>query len=602
MAIGDSTWQISAGGGSIRATSAQLARAVVHFGFSPLLPPNTLLQVGSDTNSLLAALDYSPLAELAAFTGRSGLVKYVVALNPSTMGGLAANTTLNGTGSGTVTFAAAPHRGITVLCVLGGPLGTAQFKFSLDGGNTYGPVFTSSGSPWVQLVSGTFCQLSFAAATYVTNKTLNVSTTGVVTPGTGWAGVVTQTSSPLDNFEPVITILTGGPLATASVSVSMDNGNSTEIGQLLTPSGGVFAIPNTGVYVTMVGTFNKGDTYSTLATGPSCSTTDMTNAANVTMQNPTVQATLLHNSLMPASAAAAFSAASTLESSVELAFSSYAKDWQAICDCPSNKGGTRITSPITGRKLQRGASWLWVDRYVDTDPKMELAAKAAQGDAQQGAFRAFLPAGSSGIAGLGDIVLSAGNAIRDAADADSTITGARGADLNRTAVCVSGRDEFLNPGLDSAQINTFRTYNGPLAIYGTITSGVAGFKMLTTNASYADGAAVRVLDVGVAGLRPLAEDELGQDYATNLDGTIAASAKAILDTKFDTAFKLLLGMAKGGDFSQPQASSVSAQVLASSQLGTAPKTLQIAYQLQPRGKVTNVQNALTLSGTLTVTQ
>jgi hypothetical protein len=603
MAVGDSTWSIQTGGGSTRATSAQLARAVVHLGMSPLLTPNTLLQVGNDTGSLLAALDYCPLSELAAFTGRNALIKYVMALNPTNAGALASATAQTGTGTGTCVFASAPHKLITVKCILGGVIGTATFAFSLDGGVTYGPTITSvAAAPWLYMVPGTFCTLSFAAATYVATKTLTVTTTGVVTPGSGWVGTVTQTSSPLDNYEPVVSIQAGGALATAVVGISMDNGNSTEIGSFLTPSSGIFAIPNTGIYVTMSGTFTKGDTYSTLATPPSPTTSDITNAMNAIMAVRTVAATLIHLSVMPSTAAGAFSAASTLETSIETAQSSFGFDWQGICDCPSPKGGTRMSSPITGRKLQRGGSWFWVDAYVDTDPKMELAAKAAQGDRQQGSFRAFIPAGSTSIAGLGDLVVSAGNTIRDAADTDSTITGARGADLIRTAVCVSGRDEFLNPGLDAAQINTFRTYNGPLAVYGTITSGTAGFKMLSTNSSYADGAAVRVLDVLVAGLRPLAQDELGQDYATNPDGTIASSAKKILDTKFDTAAKLLLGMLPGGDFAQPQASLVTAQILSTSQLGTAPKRLDIAYQLQPRGKVTNVNNIVAFAGTLTVTQ
>jgi hypothetical protein len=602
MSVGDSTWTINAGGGSIRATSAQLARAVVHLGFSPLLTPNTLLQVSSDTGSLLSALDYCSLAELAAFTGRSGLVKYVMALNPSTPGVISQDVTQTGTGTGTVVPACAPHKTVTIKCVTGGALGTAQFQSSLDGGTTWSATFTPSVGTPTQLIAGTYCVVTFPSATYVVNKTATISTTGVVTLGTGWVGSITQASSALGNFECVLSIQQGGALGTAVVSVSMDNGNSTEIGSLLTPSGGVFAIPNTGVYLTLSGTFTKGDTYSFLTTEPTCSTTDLSNALNAVMQTPTVQATLIHLSGMPSSAATAFSMASTLESGIETAFSTYAKDWQGICDCPSNKGGTRLTSPISGRKLQRGASWLWVDRYVDTDPKTELASKAARDDAQQGAFRAFIPAGSTGIVGLGDIVASGGYAIRDTADTDSTITGARGSDLNRTAVCVSGRDEALNPGLDSAQINTFRTYNGPLQVYGTITSGVAGFKMLSTNASYADGAAVRVLNVLVAGLRPLAQDEMGQDYDTNPDGTIAASAKSVLDTKFNTAVKLLLGMMAGGAFTQKQASFVSAQVLASSQLGSSPKRLDIAYSLQPRGKVTGVGNTVAFSGTLTITQ
>lgn len=601
MALGDSTWSIQTGSGQVKATSQQIARAVVHLGVTPLGAVNTVIPVSNDSGSILAALDYCALAEVVAFTGRAGLVKYVVPVNPSQVGGVSASVTQVGSGTGTATPTVAPHKTITIKCVTGGAIATATFQFSLDGGTTYGAVIPSTGSaPWTYLVPGTFTTLSFAAATYVATKTCTVDTTGTVTNGSAWVGVVTQTSSPLDDYEPVVSILKGGALGTAVISVSLDNGNSTEIGQLLTPSSGVVTITNTGLVVTLAGTFTTGDTYSFLASRPGYNTTDINNAMNALKQVRTLQVSLIHLEGMPASAAGAFSAVSTLETSLEDAFSNKGFDWQGISDCPSSKGGTRVTSVITGRKQLRPASWLWVDRYVDTDPRMELAAKAPQGDAQQGAFRAFIPAGATGIVGTGDIIMSGSNAIRDTADTDSVVAAARGSDCNRMAICVSGRDEAVNPGLDSAQINTFRTYNGPLAVYGSITAGVAGWKMLSTNTSYVYGAGLRVLDVLVATLRPLAQDEMGQTHATNADGTIATAAKNLLDTKFDTAVKLALGLLPGGAFATAQASRVTAQVLASSQLGNSPKRLDIAYTLQPRGVVTAVANAVQFSGTLSI--
>lgn len=600
MSVGDSTWTVQPGGGQVRATSQQIARAVVHLGVSPLAPVNTLLQIGS-SSAILGLLDYCPLAEVCAFTSRSGLVKYAMVINSSVAGGLSA-VTQTGTGTGTVAASAAPHKQILVKCVTGGALGTAAFQISLDGGVTWSATFTSTVTSYSLPVPGTWCTLNFAAATYVATKTLTVGIDGSITPGSAWVGTVTQTSSPLDDYEAVVSISKGGALGAASISLSLDNGNSVEIGSLLTPSGGVIPIPNTGLVVTLSGTFNTGDSYSFLAARPGYSTSDLNAALTALRAQRTVQATLIHIEGMPSSAAGAFSAAATLEAALEDAFSTKGFDWQGISDCPSPKGGTRLTSTLTSRKQQRPASWLWVDAYVDTDPKMELAAKAAQGDRQQGSFRAFLPAGALTIAGLGDIICTTGTASRDSADTDSVITAARGVDQNRMAVCVGGRDEAVNPGLDSAQINTFRSYNGPLAVYGTISAGSAGWKMLSTNSSYIDGAAVRVLDVLIAGLRPLAEDELGQDYDTNPDGTIASSAKKFLDTKFDTAAKLLLGMLSGGDFAKRQASSVTASILPTSQLGTSPKRLDIAYQLQPRGKATQVGNTVLFGGTLSVTQ
>lgn len=595
MSAGDSTWSVQAGGGQVRATSQQVSRTVVHLGVTPLGTPNTVYQVSNDANSLLALFDYSPLAEVCAFTGRQGLTKYAVPLNPSVVGGVG-SVTQTGTGTGTVVPSCAPHKTITAKCVTGGALGTAVFQFSIDGGITWSASFTSTAGPYTVLVPGTFCNLTFAAATYVVNKTCTIDTTGTVTNGSGWVGVVTQASSPLDDYEPIVTISKGGALGTAVVSVSLDNGNSTEIGALLTPSGGVITIPNTGLVLTLSGSFTTGDKYAFVAARPGYSTSDINAAMTALKNNRTVQATLIHLEGMPSSAAGAFSAIATLESNLEDAFSNHAFDWRGIADCPSSKGGTRLVSALTGRKVSRPASWLWVDRYVDTDPKRELAAKA------DGAFRAFLPAGSTTIAGSGDIICTTGTASRDTADTDSVITAARGSDCPRTGVCVGGRDESINPGLDGAQINTFRSYNGPLAVYGTVSSGVAGFKMLSTNASYVYGAGCRVLDVMIQALRPLAQDEIGQDYDTNADGTISSKTKKFLDTKFDTAAKLALGMIAGGDFADKQASFVSAQVLASSQLGNAPKRLDIAYQLRPRGLVTDVANSVLFAGTLSVSQ
>src|SRR5947209_932911 len=136
MAIGDSTWSIQTGGGQVRATSQQISRAVVHLGVTPLGAVNTVIPIGSDTASILAAVDYCPLASVAAFTGRKGLTKYVVPINPSAAGAVSASATQTGTGTGTVTPSMAPHKQITVLCVLGGILGTSTVKFSLDGGLT----------------------------------------------------------------------------------------------------------------------------------------------------------------------------------------------------------------------------------------------------------------------------------------------------------------------------------------------------------------------------------------------------------------------------------------------------------------------------------
>lgn len=599
MPVGNSTWNVQSGGGVVRASSSQLARTVVHLGVSPLAPTNTLIPLGAVGSQILAALGQCPLAELCAFTAREGQPKYALILNASLPGAIG-TVVQSGTGTGTLTVSAGPLLPILVRCVTGGTLGTATFQYSLDGGVTWSAIITSTVSSFTMNVL--FTVLTFSAATYVATKTLTIGTNGVVTPGSAWVGTVTQASSPADDFELVVTMLKGGALGIASIQVSLDNGNAVEIGSLLTPSGGVVVIPNSGLVLTFSDTFNQNDSYSCLTARPGYTATDVSNALTALKAISTVQATLIHLEGMPSSAATAFSVAATLYSQISDAFSNAGFDWQGISDCPSPQGGTRISSALNSRKLQRGASWLWVDRYMDTDPKTELAAKAPKDDAPQGPFRAFLPAGTQSLVGLGDIIVSGGAAVRDSADTDTVIRGARGSDLNRVGVCVSGRDEQKNPGLDDAQINTFRSYNGPLAVYGTVSAGTAGFKMLSTDSSFIDGAGVRVLDVLIAGMRPLADNEIGSDYETNADGTISASAKSQLDSKFNTNAQLILGMQPGGQFTNPQASFVSAEVLASSQLGQSPKRLDFAYQLETRGKVTATSNDVQFSGVISVTQ
>lgn len=591
MSLGQSNWSVKAGGGQIRASSQQLARAAVHLDVSPLGTANTLIPIG-DPSSIQSLLD-GRLAELCAFTAQKGQSKYAMPVNPS-VAGVLGPVVQNGFGVGTIVAAMAPYKAITTLCILGGAVGVATFRFSLDGGVTYGPVTLSAATV---KVPGTYTTLSFAAATYVATKTHTAGIDGTMTPGSGWVGVVTQASSPIDDYEIVCTVLkTGAPGAT-NLQVSLDNGNSTFIASALVPSGGVVVLPGTGIFLTCAGaSFTQFDTYTFLAVGPNFSTTDLNNALTALRAISTLQITEVHVGSMPSSAAGAFSAAATLDAAVLAAFSSNNFDWNAICDCPSKTGGMRITSPLTGRKHLRPLSWMVMEIYGRTDPKDEIAATAV------GPLKAFFPAGSTTIVGPGDIVAPSASAIYDTADTDSVIITARGGDLSgRTAVCVGGRDENLFPGLDDVQLNTARSYTGgSLAAYLSITAGVCGLKNLTTNSSFIDSGAFRALNVMIAALRPVAQALLGQRPKVNPDGTISETAAGGYDTVLDGAAKRSMGLVRGGDFADPQASFVSASVLRSSQLGQNPKRLDIAYTFQPLGEITAVGNNVAFSGVLSL--
>lgn len=694
MAAGDSLWNIVAGGGQARANASQLARWMVQLGVcTGSAPggsgvPNALLQAG-DQSSLLSLGGLGPLVEASAMRLRGGQPCFFMPLNPSAAGGVSAAVTQTGSGNATMALSVAPHVAITVKCVLGGVIGTAAFQFSLNGGLTYGPTVTSvAAAPWVYLVPGTFCSLSFAAGTYVINTTNTISITGTVTPGALWVGTVTQTSSPIDAYEfyasvatvggfgvgvfspsldggpapfgggstepnmiiptngqivipktglvlqigqhtILITMTTGGALGTAIYSYAIDGG-TTVTAQATTPNSGtnyVVTFPNTGVTVTFApGTYvitstytigplggavvigsggistvsyvwagiQANDTFTFLATPPSYSTSDLNTALTALQAVKNYQWTAVHLVGLPSSTASAFSQLATLDAAMVLAQSNGALDWQGLCECPSKSAGMglgdvvqpstnairdtadtdavivaargadtnrssiqagtyRMVSPLTGRKPLRPTGWVIASRYVDTDPAQDISALVPFG-----ALGVYIPPGALTI----------------------------------------GRDESLTPGLDAVQVNTLRTYIGRNGAYLTITSGGAGWKNCSQQASWQDAGFVRILNVAIAQLRPIVQNFLGQRPAVNGDGTIEESIRRAWSSQVDSAFKKAVGLLPGGGFSTPQASFAIASVSPASQLGQSPKQLIINYTLVSLGFVSSIQNNMYFSNVL----
>ncbi len=587
MSIGNARFSAQDGGGQVAISPANLSKAVVHIGGSPLLPENTLVKIG-DPAAITSILDLGELAEIVDFTSRSGQDKWAICPTLSIPGAVGSVTHL-GPGVGTMTVALAPHKPILFLCTVGGALGTAKFRVSLDGGVTYSDEILSVVTSWVWRVPGTYCTATFAAATYVATKTLTIGTDGTVTPGSGWVGTVTQTSSPTDVFELYATIINGGALGTATVRVSVDNDNTPEF-QTLINATGIMVVPGTGLVLTFAGVQTAGDRFTCVAKPPSYSPTDINTALTVCRQDRTLLASLIHDSSMPNSAAVAFSRGATYQAALDAATLNDDKDWEAALDCPSAKGGIRIASARTGRKQLRGLSWLVVDRYMDTDPKDGLGKKEPK-------LRAYLTPGVKTIAGPGDIVIPSSAALYDTADTDSVIVGARGSDLKRCSVFVGGRDEKLTPALDDVQINTCRTYAGPLAVYLSVTKGIGGWKNLTTNAQWSDACSVRVLNVLVTSMRPFVESLMDQDADVNLDGTITEQQASLWDTFLNTEARRILGMDVGGDFAKRQASFLNVRIARTSLLGDGTvKRLDITFQLKAKGRVTDIAATMQFGG------
>jgi hypothetical protein len=449
------------------------------------------------------------------------------------------------------------------------------------------------------------------------------STGKIVVPGTGL--VLT-----LGQHNILITITTPGALGTAIYSYQIDGG-STISGQATTPNSGanyVVTFPNTGVTVTFapgtyvnastytIGTLGgavviggggintvtyvwaglqTNDLYTFLAAPPSHSTSDLSNALTALQAVRNLQFTAIHVCTLPSTAASAVSQQATIDAAMLNAFAVNNLDWQALCEGPSAKGGM----------------------------------------------------------GSGDIIVSGGFAVRDSADTDSVVAAARGADTNRTAIhwasyrspsalsnnrkalrplgwfvaaryvdtdpaqdisapapfgplgiyippgaTTIGRDESATPGLDAVQFNAVRQYPGRIGAFLDITSGGSGWKNCSTSASWQDAGFVRILDVAIALLRPVAQNFLAQRPQINADGTIEESIRQTWSAVVDQAFKRAVGLLPGGGFSTPQASAAIAIISPASQLGVSPKQLVINYTLVSLGFVSSVQNNMYFSPTL----
>lgn len=588
MSLGESRATIVPGGGAQLPSAAQIARAVVQIGVSPLGTVNVLKKIGG-LSAIPTQLDTGPLAEAQSIRARTGQTGYCMPVNPSVAGKASAVVQTGNIGAGTVAVTIAPHKQITIKCITGGTLGTATFQFSLDGGTTYGDIVTSTSSSYVVRVPGTFCTLTFAAATYVATKLCTVGVDGVVTNGTLWVGAVTQVSSPIDSYEVVLTVKSGTALGAMTLGVSLDAGRGSRPNQIV-PASGVVILSGTGLVCTLAGTFGVTDSYAFSALPPGFSTSDITAAMTALRADRTLKASLVQVVGLPSSAAGAASLSATLQTALDAAFNNDGIDWCGACDSPvlndivmpsstvvadsadtdvvltaargantdrvaMHYGTYPMVSPLTGDRLRRPLSWFAVKRYVDTDPRDDLSAVAL------GDLGVFVPAGSA----------------------------------------TTGRDEDVTPSLDDIQGNTARTYRNRNGMFLSITAGGFGWKNQTTQSNYQDAGAMRILNACIAKLRILGQELLGQRPQTNADGTIEEMAARRIEAKLDKALKRACGLAKGGDYILPQASFASCQVLRTSQLGDSPHRIDLQYQIQGLGFISDVNGIFQFSGVLSIT-
>ncbi len=332
----------------------------------------------SDIGTAQNQLGQGPLVDAISYTlSTAGGPVYAMPINPSSAGSAGA-VTHGGTGApANPTISAAPAQTITAKVVLGGALGTATFQFALGSG-AYGPVITSSAGPWTYAVPGTLTSMIFSAGTYVAADTYQISTLGAVThTGTGAPSNPTFTSSPLDAYSVIITMLAGGALGTATFNISLDGGNNTG-GQIATPGGGAYAIPNTGVVVTFAaGTYVSADTYSFTTTTAGFSSSDV-NTAYTTAFGNAAQWGFSHLVGAASNASGAATIAASIDTLMTTAQTAYRFVW-GIVECPTTEADSVLTaafatfasartmvcagdigglSPMNGRVLRRNCAWV----------------------------------------------------------------------------------------------------------------------------------------------------------------------------------------------------------------------------------------------------
>jgi hypothetical protein len=312
----------------------------------------------SDIAAARAALGTGPLTEaVCQQLAVGGGPVYAMPINPSTAGSASA-VTHTGPGSGTVAVSFAPAQSIAIKISAGGTLGTATVQISLGGGAYSSPVATTAG-PWSYAVPGTMTTITIAAGTYVLNDVYTISTLGVVTlVGSGpSASNVTFASSPLDVYSPLITIVTGGALGTATFTLSMDGGNNTG-GLVATPGAGKYALPAagsllSGIVVTFASSFTAADTYSFTTTAAGFNGTDVTNAFTTAL-GLAYRFSLAHLVGMASTSAGAATIAATVDTLMTTAQTAF-KYIRCFVECPVTESDSTITTAFASFQSTRVA-------------------------------------------------------------------------------------------------------------------------------------------------------------------------------------------------------------------------------------------------------
>jgi hypothetical protein len=493
-----------------------VAGALYSFG-DPVAASNTLLG-GEGLEAVQYVLKASP-----------GATAMFMPVTPSTRGGVG-SVTKTGAGAMTVTPSLAPQGTVTITCVVAGTLGTAQFTFGVTSpitGVTTTSAAVLSAAGWSStgyFIPGTYTNWVATAGSYVAGGTPDVyviaTTGGAITHPTGAGPAVgTYTSSPVDFYRVLVTVLQGGAVGTSQITYSLDNGGSTSAALVTSAT---YAIPNTGIVLALSGTANAGDTYSFSVAPPTFSNTDLT--ADLTLIETTLLASQTESLIWVIGSVASAAAWVTQTALLESA---------AVTLAGSNIYVRFISGgPTVGTVLQNAGS-ITVDS-ADTD-NVVIAARAGMSAPHVCvcAGDGFMTSSYSGLQFRRNTSFAAAaRAVGNAASQDIGAFEDGGVSLFTSCA----RDDFANgSNFWTAGITSLRTYGpGPVFINQGLMGTVSTSDYYTlTNARVID----RASTIGAAALRPYILKKLPTMTRNGQPGTIREDAAQKIDKKVTTALR-----------------------------------------------------------------
>jgi hypothetical protein len=413
--------------------------------------PNTLTYFG-DQATMTAALGGGKALELAAYILKVGGGQVgVMPTGRSITGGVSSPVKVGST-AGALSASALPHQSITIVTTTSGTLGGgAAFTFALGSGAPSAPVTSqASWSSTGYAIPGTFATLIFTAGSYVaggTPDTYTVSALGTFAHpvGTGPA-VPTGSASPVDDYTPTVTVVSGGALGTMQFTYSLDGTSTNTSAAILSSAGGQYAIPGTGIVLNFSGAPSTGDYWTFSTAGPTFNGSEKTAAQTALQTTYLAQAQYAMVAMVDGNASAsAWATACGADETTALSLFANGVFVRFFESCPTV--GTVI--PNTGAVLIDSA---------DTDAVVAAARQTISaphvvpcaGDVQM----------SSPLTGLSLRRSALWPIVARASKVEASKNLGAVADGGLNSVTKLYRDENATPAFDAVGITSLRTYSG----------------------------------------------------------------------------------------------------------------------------------------------